>query len=194
MKKIIIILAFVFGFSGIINAAEQGQMKFGVEIGWSPVDLEAEKTAQELANLSGSTVFVTYDAGSFVGRIFGEYGVSSNLGLEVGYFQTSSADAKYTIGSDSASESYDASGLDVSAVFRSSDGFFGKVGMHSSTVDGAASLVIGGTTYAVTGSRDGGGALFGLGFEEDGIRYSATHYLDVGDTTDYTLFSVGFLF
>ena len=194
MKKIIIILAFVFGFSGIINAAEQGQMTFGVEIGWSPVDLEAEKTAQELANLSGSTVVVTYDAGSFVGRIFGEYGVSSNLGLEVGYFQTSSADAKYTIGSDSASESYDASGLDVSAVFRSSDGFFGKVGMHSSTVDGAASLVIGGTTYAVTGSRDGGGALFGLGFEEDGIRYSATHYLDVGDTTDYTLFSVGFLF
>ena len=169
-------------------------MRLGVELGWSPVDLEAEKTAQELANLSGSTVLVTYDSGSFVGRVFGDYGITSNIGLEVGYFQTSSATATYKIGSDSASESYDANGLDFSLVFRSDDGFFGKVGMHSSTVNGSANIKIGSTTYAVTGSREGGGSLVGLGYEEDGIRYSAVHYLDVGDTTDYTFFSVGVLF
>ena len=100
MKKILITIFILFGFSGTLSAADQGQMRFGVELGFSPVDLEAEKTAQELANLSGSTVTVEYDTGSLVG----------------------------------------------------------------------------------------------LGYESDGVRYSATHYVDVGDTTDYTLFSVGWLF
>ena len=78
--------------------------------------------------------------------------------------------------------------------FKGGDGWFGKLGMHSSTVHGNASITIGGTTYAVTASRDGSGPLFGGGFEADGTRYSITHYVDVGDTTDYTMFSVGWLF
>tara|TARA_B100000989_G_scaffold15253_1_gene10224 strand:- start:64 stop:648 length:585 start_codon:yes stop_codon:yes gene_type:complete len=194
MKKILITFLILFGFSSTLSAADQGQMRFGVEFGFSPVDLEAEKTAQELANLSGSTVTVEYDTGSFVGRLFGEYGLSSNLDLEIGYFTTSDAEAKYTISGASATESYYADGFDFSLNIRGDDGFYGKVGMHSSTVNGSASITIGGTTYAVSASRDGSGPLVGLGYESDGVRYSATHYIDVGDTTDYTLFSVGWLF
>ena len=194
MKKILITILILFGFSGALRAADQGQMRFGVEFGFSPVDLEAEQTAQQLANLSGSTVTVEYDTGSFVGRIFGEYGLTSNLDLEFGYFTTSDAEAKYTISGSSAKESYYADGVDFSLNIKGDDGFFGKVGMHSSTVNGNASITIGGTTYAVTASRDGSGPLVGLGWESDGLRYSATHYIDVGDTTDYTLFSVGLLF
>jgi hypothetical protein len=66
--------------------------------------------------------------------------------------------------------------------------------MHSSTVEGVGTIVIGGTSYSVTASQDGTGPLLGFGFEEDDYRYSVTHYVDVGDTTDYTMFSVGWLF
>ena len=66
--------------------------------------------------------------------------------------------------------------------------------MHSSTVNGAASIIIGGTTYSVTASREGSGPLFGAGWQDDNVRYSYTHYIDVGDTSDYSMFSVGWLF
>ena len=166
----------------------------GVEFGWSPVDLEAEKTAQELANLSGSTVTVVYDEGAFVGRIFSDYGITSDFSVEAGYFQTSSVDATYTISGDSATESYEANGFDISGVVKDKSGFFGKAGIHFATVEGAASITIGSTTYSVTAEQDGTGPLIGFGYEEDNVRYSFTHYNDLGDTTDFSFFSVGFVF
>ena len=195
MKKLIYVVLLTFGFSNLINAAEEGQFSGGIEFGWTPVEIEAEKTAQAIANASGSTVLAEYDTGAFVGRVFGEYGVASNLGVEVGYFLTSGAGATYKIGADSASETYDIHGLDISAVFRSPEGLFGKIGIHSSTIDGAANLTIAGTSYAATASKSGTGALIGGGVEVDNIRYSITHYADIGGIdTSATFFSAGFLF
>ena len=193
-KKLFLFLILSFGISGPINAADEGQLRFGIDFGFAPVDLEAEKTAQEIANASGSTVTVAYDTGSFVGRIFAEYGLSQNFDLEFGIFSTSDATATYTLDGASASESYNADGVDISFNITGSDGFFGKVGMHSSTVNGAASIIIGGTTYSVTASREGSGPLLGAGWQDDNVRYSYTHYIDVGDTSDYSMFSVGWLF
>ena len=193
MKKITYMLIILFGtFS--LSYAEEGQMRLGVELGWTPMELEAEETAQVIANASGSTVVTEYDTGAFVGRIFGEYGISSNLGAEVGYFQTSGAGATYKIGTDSASESYDAHGFDFSAVIRDGSGLFGKVGMHSSTLDGEAKITIGGTSYAATGTKDGTGFLFGGGIEVENVRYSVTHYSDIGGVEDFNFFSFGYLF
>ena len=194
MKKLFVfILSILFSFN--IANAEQGQFRFGAEIGWSPVELEAEDTAQAIANASGSTVTTEYDTGVFVGRLFGEYGLTSNAAVEVGYFRTTSADATYKIGADSASESYDVSGFDIAAVLKSSDGLFGKVGMHSSKVDGEANVTIGGTSYSATGSADGTGILFGGGYEMDNMRYAITRYDGVGGIdTNVTYLSVGFLF
>ena len=195
MKKIIYIALLMFGFSNLINAAEEGKFRGGIELGYTPVEIEAEKTAQQIANASGSAVLAEYDKGAFVGRVFGEYGIASNLGVEVGYFQTSGAGATYKIGADSASESYDIHGLDVAAVFRSPEGFFGKVGIHSSTIDGAANLTIGGTSFAATASKTGTGALLGGGIEVDNIRYSIVHYADIGGIdTSATILSLGYLF
>ena len=194
MKKLIYIALLIFGFSNLVNA-EEGQFRFGIELGWTPIDIEAEETAQAIANASWSTVTVEYDTGAFVGRAFGEYGVSSNLGIEVGYFQTSGAGATYKIGADSASEEYDIHGLDLSAVFKSPEGFFGKVGLHSSTIDGSANVTIGGTSYSATASKTGTGALLGAGIEFDDVRYSFTHYADVGGIdTAMSFFSVARLF
>ena len=174
--------------------ADQGQIRMGVELGLSPVDLEAEDTAQKIANASGSTVAVEYSTAVFVGRVFADYGISNNLYGEIGYLQTSGAEATYKIGSDSAKESYDYHGFDFSAKYKSDEGFFGKIGLHSTTIDGVASVTIGSTSYSATGEAQGTGMLFGGGLETEGIMYSVTRYTDVGGITDATFFSVGIVF
>jgi hypothetical protein len=189
LLKLSIILMFL---SGLANAQE-GTLRLGVELGYSPVELEAEETAQYIANVSGSTVTTEYSTGVLVGRVFADYGLSENLLGEVGYFRTSGANATYKIGADSAQESYTAHGFDLSAKFIS-DGLFGKVGMHSTTIDGDASVTIGSTTYSATGESQGTGLLFGAGLEIDQTLISVTRYNDVGGISDFTFFSVGLLF
>ena len=187
--KLLILSAFLLTSAN----AEQGTVRMGLELGISPVDMEAEDTAQKIANASGSTVSTEYSTGVLVGRIFADYGISDSLYGEVGYFQTSGAEATYKISTDSAKESYDAHGFDISAKL-ASDGIFGKVGMHSTTVDGEATVTIGGTTYSATGSASGTGLLFGGGIELDGTVLSVTRYNDVGGITDFTFFSAGIVF
>ncbi len=189
MKKILQILTFLLLSSVYVQA--EG-FKLGLEAGFSPVELEAEDTAQKIANASGSTVTTEYDLGVFVGRIFGEFEISSQLSGEVGYFNTTAAEATYTIGSDSADESYEASGFDLSAKF-DFDTAFAKIGMHSSALTGEQNVTIGSTTYTATGEAQGTGMLFGAGIEYDNKYISITRYNDVGGVdTDLTFFSIGF--
>ena len=189
MKRIFQILTFLFLSSVYVQA--EG-FKLGLEAGFSPVELEAESTAQKIANASGSTVTTEYDLGVFVGRIFGEFDISSQLSGEIGYFNTTAAEATYTISTDSANESYEASGIDISAKL-DFDGAFAKLGMHSSTLSGEQNVTIGSTTYTATGEAQGTGLLFGGGIEVDNTYFSITRYNDVGGIdTDLTFFSVGF--
>ena len=179
-------------FGSSVSNAEQGQFNLGLEAGFSPIELEAEETAQKIANASGSTVTTEYDYGVLVGRIFAEYGITSELTGEIGYFNTTSADATYTISTDSASESYEASGFDISARLDFGD-FFAKAGMHSSTLEGAMDVTIGGTTYSATGEAQGTGTLFGGGMEVGNTLISISRYNDIGGIdTDLTFFSIGF--
>ena len=66
--------------------------------------------------------------------------------------------------------------------------------MHSATLNGAASVVIGGTTVSLTGAADGTGPLIGGGYESGNVRYSLTHYSDLAGVDDFTLFSIGYKF
>ena len=50
-------------FASSVSNAEQGQFNLGLEAGFSPIELEAEETAQKIANASGSTVITEYDYG-----------------------------------------------------------------------------------------------------------------------------------
>ena len=195
MKKIIAIFFSLVLFSSQSLKAEEGQFRLGVELGYSPVELEAEDTAQGIANALGETVTTTYDKGVFVGRLFGEYGLTSSTAIEAGYFRTSSADAKYAAASGSASESYDLSGFDLAVVLKSTEGIYGKVGMHSSKVEGDAIATVGSTSVILTGSAEGSGPLFGVGYEVNNARYGITRYNSVGGIdTDLTFLSVGLLF
>jgi len=192
--KNIVKIVFLLSFLTSVANAEQGAFRVGVELGLSPVDMEAEETAQKIANLSGETVSTEYSTGVLVGRLFADYGLTDNLYGEVGFFQTSGAEATYKIGSDSATEEYDVHGFDISGKFMTEQGIFGKVGMHSTTIDGAVTLNIGGTSYGATGESEGNGMLFGGGIETDGRVYSVTRYSDVGGVSDFTFLSVGLMF
>ena len=86
-----------------------------------------------------------------------ESGTTGATRNEEAYIGTSSVDAKYTISGSSATESYDVYGFDISGVVKDPSGFFGKAGIHSATMDGAATLTIGGTAYTVTAEAKGTG-------------------------------------
>ena len=195
MKKINILFGLIFiSFFGLINAQAEN-VRFGAEGGLTFADMRADETAQTLANLSGSTVTYTYDEATWVGRLFVDYSLGTEMSLEVGYFFTGSLDATYTISGASATESYNARGLDVAAVFRSDNAYF-KAGMHSSEMDGEASLTIGGTVYSISDTISGTGYLVGAGFEEDDQRVGITYYADVGGggESDMTFLYYGILF
>jgi len=162
--------------------AEPGEVHFGVDGGLTYADIKAEETAQQIANLSGSAVTYTYDEATWAGRIYGDYGLSETMNIELGWMVTGSLDATYTIGANSASESYKMSVFDASLKFGAP--FFGKVGMHHSTINGAAELTIGGTKYDIADSITGTGWLVGGGMEFDKTRYGVTYLANVGGDSD----------
>ena len=173
---------YIFASLFLFNIAE-AEVKMGVEGGLTYADMRAEETAQLLANASGSTVTYTYDEATWMGRIFADYAFSQEVHAEVGYFLTGSLDATYTISSDSATESYDAMGIDAAVVFHQ-ESVFVKAGMHSSELTGVGSLKIGSTTYSVTETISGSGFLVGAGLNLDDTRYGITYYSDMGGDAD----------
>jgi hypothetical protein len=193
MKKILTIIFALF-LSSFNAQAGEGDFSFGIEGGYSAVDLESEKSAQEIANAIGETVTVEYNTGLLVGRVFANYGITSNIDAEAGYFQSSTFSENYSMASGSADIDYDFHGFDISAVIKNESGLFGKIGMHSATLDGAASVVIGGTTVNLTESADGSGPLIGGGYAYENVRYSLSHYSDLAGVDDFTVFAIVFTF
>ena len=191
MKKIYYFLITSLLF---INSAS-AELKMGVEGGLVFADIRAEETAQLLANASGSTVTAEYDKATWMGRVFGDYAFNSDIHAEIGYFLTGNLDATYKISGSQAKENYNAMGIDIAVVLHTNEAFF-KVGMHSSELNGAASLTIGGTKYGVTESISGSGFLVGGGFEADDSRFGLTYYSDMGGDpdSDMTFLSYGVIF
>ena len=89
----------------IISNSAFAELKMGVEGGLVWADIRAEETAQILANASGSTVSYEYDKATWMGRIFGDYAINSDIHAEVGYFLTGSLDATYKISGSTAEPS-----------------------------------------------------------------------------------------
>ena len=79
MKKLIIGIFALVLFQSQSLKAEEGKFRIGVEAGYAYADLGADKTAQELANLAGTTVTYTYDKADLMGRIYGQYGINETL-------------------------------------------------------------------------------------------------------------------
>jgi len=189
MKKNVALLPIALLACSIASAENYA----GVEGGYGFIDIKAAQTAQTLANLSGRTVSYTYDKAAITGRMFFGFEVTENLALEVGYFTSANASAKYTISSASASENYSMSGFDGALVFRpKEEGVFFKAGFHNSTITGDASLTINGTTYNISGNASSGtGLMGGIGYEEKvrdskDLKWRAgwSYYNKVGGVSD----------
>ena len=208
MIRIIISFIFfiLFSFTNNLVANENNSKSyFGVDGGYAFVDLKAEETAQTLANLSGSTVSYQEDQAAGYLRFYYGFAVNDNLDLQAGYFNTSSISATYTIGANSASESYEASGFDASFKFRPDvqAGFYAKLGVHYSELTGNATITIGGTTYDIASAKaNGSGLMFGLGYDfgqnVDGSGWKVGY--DIYDSTggisgaDFGLMYLGYNF
>jgi len=165
MKKKIMALMISLMFIPTVSSA-QTKLGFGIEGGYAWVDTHATENAQDIANATGRTTTVNYDKATLAGRIFGYYDFNNNFGVQIGYFKTGSLDQTHTNTLGSALISYDATGVDLSGVFKpNNSGFFGKVGVHQSKVNGDATITIGGTRVALSAAESGNGFLAGIGYE-----------------------------
>ena len=200
---------FLFTFSLFLKGvnAESIEQKsyFGVDVGYAYVDLGADKTAQTLANLSGSTVSYVEEQASGYLRIYYGHQLNKNFDIQGGYFNTAPITATYTIGANSASESLETSGFDASFKFRPSveSGLYGKLGTHYSEITGKATITIGGTTYNIASAKaEGTGLMYGIGYDfgknEDGSGWKVGYdfYDSIGGISgiNYGLFYVGYNF
>jgi hypothetical protein len=173
----------------------------GVEGGYAFVDINADSTAQTLANLSGRTTTYTYDKAALTGRIFGGIKISPTLSAEIGYFTSLSLDANYSNSLGTANESYKTRGFDLIATYRPEPtGLFVRAGMHHSEVTGNANVTIGGYSASASASQSGAGFLVGAGYSfplsADLEWYvAATHLNKLGGMsgTDANLISVGII-
>ena len=188
----LITLTFVYGSS--LKAEEK--LSFGVDAGWGFADLNADDTAQYLANLSGQTITYTEDSGAIMFRLFGEYEIDETHSLQLGYFFSGDMSATYKTSGASATEDYSVNGLDLIYMYTIGDISL-KIGVHDSEVDGAASITLGGTTYAAGSSTTGGGAIVGMDYNIDKQSYiGLQQYSNVGgdDDSDVIYISYGYIF
>ena len=205
--KFFILLVFLSNNSFADENKFQNNSKsyFGVDVGYAFVDLKAEDTAQTIANLSGSTVVYEEDQAAGYMRFYFGYAIGNNIDMQAGYFNTSSISATYKIGSNSATESYEASGFDASLKLRPDvdAGFYGKLGAHYSELSGLATITIGGTTYDIGSQKSSGtGLMYGFGYDfgknEDGSGWKIGYdfYDGIGGLSgaDFGLMYAGYNF
>ena len=139
---------------------------------------------------------MTYDKATWALRPFISYGFTQLVSGEIGFFYTGDLDANYRTASGvTASESYNAFGLDLSAVYTAQGGLFGKAGLTYGQVDGAASVRLSnGNSVTVSGYSYGFGTLVGIGYEApSGFRVGYTFYNDVGNLkgADFGMLYIG---
>ena len=80
------IFLFVFLFISSLSLAKEGETHLGIDFGYGFMDIGADQTAQNIANLSGSTVTYSADQATWVGRGYFDYSIDDNFFGEIGYF------------------------------------------------------------------------------------------------------------
>lgn len=184
----------------LIQSARAEGGYLGLEAGLAFADINADATAQALANASGQTVVYTYDSATFTGRLAAGFKFNEMFSAEIGYFATGDIGATYTGTTFSAVENFSANGFDFALLIHpASEGFFVKLGAHSSEVEGEIGVLTPLFNVTGTASVSGTGMLFGLGYdwsmgENDFLRASYTFYDEIGGlkNTEIGLLSVSY--
>ena len=194
-----IIIAFIFAF-GLNVSSALSENKYGLEIGWGYIpglEDDAKSIGQSLANSLGSTVTLTTDTGAIVLRGFGQMPIDEKLALEGGVFFSGDVDTKFTYSGGSTTITQDVSGFDLSLLYEITDGILLKGGFHSSEVNGAATVSLGGATASLTTSDSGTSGLIGIETVDNSQwAFSLVYYEGLGglDDSDLTLISGKYTF
>ena len=180
-------------FSSNAQTTSQNDVYFAVSGGLAFADVSdyAAAVAQLGATALGQTVFYSYDCATWAGKGAFGYELTDNINLEAGYFMTGDIDITYTIASGvGVAEAFSGSGFDYSVKFDfDKDGFYARLGGHTSDLDNSASVTLNNTTFATTTvTTSGSGGLFALGYEwkeTDGSSsfFGYDLYQDVGGSS-----------
>lgn len=191
--------ALALGFLATSTLAQQNlsaESKFyaGAEIGsYSSKDYTKE-LASTLVSQVGGTATASQDSTISNSRIFGGINVNENIGLELGYNQTSSYGFRFSGVSRtgvaySGTASAKFGGLDYSVLFRPSvstglNGLFFRLGGHSLDQKTDVRLTAGNVTVSNNDNHSGTGALYGFGYD---LKLSNTWGMRISYTSLYNV-------
>ena len=174
--------------------AKADKVNFGLSGGLAFMDVGdySRDVAQAIANATGSTTTYSYDRATWSGRAFADLEVGSGMSIEAGYFITGDIDINYSIPGATAAEAFSGSGIDFAAKYTfPEESLYVKGGMHSSSLNYASSITIGGTRVDLGAiETDGTGGLFGVGLvlneAEDGSSSFVGYdmYSSIGGVND----------
>jgi opacity protein-like surface antigen len=195
MKK-----ALIFSLAALAVGAAQAQMYYaGIEVGTAKADLsDTASNARSTYALAGIPATVSTDDSTSAVRAFGGSVINPKTSFELGYFKTGEASitvrGTYLGYSFKEKETYSASGLDASALFKPFlNGFYLKGGIHSSKVESSYRLNFDGySSDSFSDSDSGIGFLYGAGYEAavaEGVnlRASFVRYQKLGGESDFDM-------
>jgi len=190
--------------------ADQGRIYWGGEFGISKLEDNTGNLTSSLVNTLGGSASATQDSTISAFKILGGYRFTENLDLELGYFQSGSANLSFS-GVTSGSVSYTGngnlkwSGFEYAANLRPSvasgwNDLYFRVGGHSSKLEVDVSVTASGYSAYSNNSYSGTGSLYGFGYDQRigemmKIRYSVVKYSKVGGESDSggSVYSVGLI-
>ncbi len=166
--------------------------------------------ASALVSAVGGSASSVQDTGISVGRFFGGINLTENVGAELGYVMSGTANATFsgvsrTSVAYSGSASQKISGFDYSALIRPNvstgfNGVFVRVGGHSMSIQTDVSIVTGSSSGVSNSTTSGTGSLIGLGYDGKindklDFRIAYTSYNNVAGISgnDSNLWTIGLI-
>jgi hypothetical protein len=202
MKLALIAAAAALSFS----AQAQTGFYIGAEGGAASIKDQSGALARGLVNELGGSATVTQDTGVGFARFYGGYQINKFVAAELGYLQTSEANANFSgtgNGGYTGNVKLSVSGFDVSAVIKPFEqagvnGLFFRAGLTSYEQKVSVTASANGRAAAGTDTYSGTGTLLGVGYDLPAgpgtVRFQLTTLQKVGgeSDSDSTAMSVGY--
>jgi len=175
--KLALLLSSLFLISTTKAQSFTPKYSLGVDYGSIRLANTTASLASSLVSSVGGSVSVTQSSTLSNFRMYGGYDFTEELGLEIGYNNTSSIQQKFsgTAGSTYSYASYSGTfgtkftGLDYSAIYRPNnswlENYFFRLGMHSLASTTSGSVTASTSTVSTSSKISGTGLMYGFGYD-----------------------------
>lgn len=211
MKKLTFTLlaTAIFGMSSVSAQTTDSKFYGGAELGSSKLDNQTGTVTSSLVRSLGGSASATQDSSVTDYRFFGGYNFDENVGVELGYMQTSKFGMN-VVGRSSGGTNYTASisakysGFDYSAIFRPSvasgyNNLFARIGFTNYKGESTATASVSSYSSSASSSTSGSGNIYGFGYDAPlnsnmNIRMSLNKLTKIAGESDSsaTIYSIGF--